>query len=93
MLNLPMLPPPSPVRLQTVNILYITNRKHGLHPARESGKEPCAGLKNHSPLEEESVRQGRARSRTGGGNGIGEIATSETQPAVVPEGVERCAHK
>ena len=26
-------------------------REHGLHPAKQLGKEPCAGLKNHSPLE------------------------------------------
>ena len=30
---------------------HTINREHGLHPAQELGKEPCAGLKNHSPLE------------------------------------------
>ncbi len=34
-------------------ILHTLNRIHGLHHARESGKAPCAGLKNHSPLEGE----------------------------------------
>ena len=41
---------------------------------RALGKEDLAGLNYHSPLEE-SVRQGRARSRTGGGGGIDEIVT------------------
>ena len=34
-------------------ILHTLNRIHGLRHARESGKKPCAGLKNHSPLEGE----------------------------------------
>ena len=38
-------------RVQTGNILYTINRKQGLHLARVLGKEPCASLKNHSPLE------------------------------------------
>ena len=40
--------------------LFPINRKHGFHPAQESGKKPCAGLKNHSALEGESARQGRS---------------------------------
>ena len=36
------------------------DRKHGLHPAQESGKAPPASLKYHSPLEGESARQGRS---------------------------------
>ena len=35
---------------------HTTNLEHGLHPAQELGKEPCAGLKNHSPLGGESAR-------------------------------------
>ena len=42
-------------RAQTTNILDTINRKQGLHPAKQWGKEPCAGLKNHSPLEGESA--------------------------------------
>ena len=37
-------------------IVHTLNREHGLHRAQESGKEPCASLKNHSPLEGESAR-------------------------------------
>ena len=44
----------------TDDIIYTLDREHGLHPAQESGKEPCAGLKNHSPLEGESARPGRS---------------------------------
>ena len=47
-------------RAQTTNILYTINRKQGLHPAKQWDKEPCAGLKNHSPLEGESARPGRS---------------------------------
>ncbi len=48
--------------------IHTINRKQGLHLAEESGKKPFAGLKNHSPLERESARQGRspASSRWGG---------------------------
>ena len=48
--------------------IHTINRKQGLHLAEESGKKPFAGLKNHSPLEGESARQGRspASSRWGG---------------------------
>ena len=45
-----------------------TNREHGLHHARESGKEPCAGLKNHSPLEGESARGRSPQSSRWGAN-------------------------
>ena len=38
-------------------ILYILDRKHGLHLAALSSTELLASLKYHSPLEE-SVRQG-----------------------------------
>ena len=41
-------------------ILHTIDREHRLHHARESGKTPRAGLKNHSPLEGESARQGRS---------------------------------
>ena len=34
-------------------IIHTIDQEHGLHPAQISGKEPCAGLKNHSPLEGE----------------------------------------
>ena len=52
---------------QTAFILYTLDRKHGLHPAQESGKEPGSALK-HSPLEGESVRQGlRPQSNRWGG--------------------------
>ena len=47
-------------------ILYILDRKHGLHLAALSSTELLASLNYHSPLEE-SVRQGPARSRAGGG--------------------------
>ena len=48
--------------------IHTINRKQGLHLAEESGKKPFAGLKNHSPLEGESARQGRSppSSRWGG---------------------------
>ena len=53
--------------LQTGDVVYTLGREHDLHHAKESGKEPCAGLKNHSPLEGESAR-GRSplSSRRGG---------------------------
>ena len=63
------------ISLQSGNVLYKLDREHGLHPAQESSNTPHAGLSYHSPLEGESVRQGRARSRTGGGDGISKIAT------------------
>ena len=52
-------------------IIHTINRKQGLHPVQEWGKEPCAGLKNHSPLEGESARPGRSpqSSRRGGKRG------------------------
>ena len=40
--------------------VHTKNREQGLHLATLSGKEPFAGLKNHSPLEGESARQGRS---------------------------------
>ena len=46
---------------------HTLDREHGLHPAKESGKKPCAGLKNHSPLGGSRRDQGEARSRAGGG--------------------------
>ena len=46
---------------------HTVNREHGLHPAKESGKEPCADLKYHSPLRGSRRDQGGARSRAGGG--------------------------
>ncbi len=49
--------------------IHTINRKQGLHLAEESGKKPFAGLKNHSPLEGESARQGRSqRSSRWGAN-------------------------
>ena len=46
--------------LRTGDVVYTLDREHGLHPAKQSGKKPCAGLKNHSPLEGESARPGRS---------------------------------
>ena len=51
---------------QTGNILYTINREHGLHLAKVSGKEDCAGLNITPPLRG-SRREGGARSRAGGG--------------------------
>ncbi len=59
-LNLPTRRPRLRAGVQTRNILFTINREQGLHLATLSGKEPCAGLKNHSPLEGESARQGRS---------------------------------
>ena len=52
----------------TDDILDTLDREHGLRLAQVSGKEACAGLKNHSPLEGESARPGRSpqSSRWGG---------------------------
>ena len=44
----------------TDDVVYTLDREHGLHPAKESGKKPCAGLEDHSPLEGESARPGRS---------------------------------
>ena len=41
-------------------VIHTLDREHGLHHAKQSGKKPCASLKNHSPLEGESARQGRS---------------------------------
>ncbi len=46
--------------VQPGNVVHTLDREHGLHPAQETGKEPHASLKNHSPLEGESERQGRS---------------------------------
>ena len=54
--------------------------------ARALGTEVLAGLNYHSPLEGESVRQGRTLRRTVGGDGIGKIVTWELPPAVEPVG-------
>ena len=54
--------------LQSGNVVYKLDRKHGLHPAQESGNKPHASLSYHSPLEE-SVRQGlRPQSNRWGTN-------------------------
>ncbi len=54
--------------VRTGDVVHTLDREHGLRRAKESGKEHCAGLKNHSPLEGESARQGRSpqSSRRGG---------------------------
>ena len=49
-------------------IVHTLDRELGLHHARESGKEPCAGLKNHSPLEGESARGRSPQSSRWGAN-------------------------
>ena len=54
-------------RAQTTNILYTINRKQGLHPAKQWGKEPCAGLKITPPWRGSRRDQGEARGRAGGG--------------------------
>ncbi len=43
-----------------VGMVHTLNREHGLHRAQEWGNRPFASLKNHSPLEGESERQGRS---------------------------------
>ena len=53
----------------TDDVVYTLDREHGLHPAKESSKKPCAGLEDHSPLEGESARLGRSpQSSRWGGN-------------------------
>ena len=47
-------------RAQTTNILDTINRKQGLHPAKQWGKEPCAGLKITPPWRGKSARPGRS---------------------------------
>ena len=42
-----------------VGILHTLNREHPCPHARESGDAPGSALRNHSPLEGESARQGR----------------------------------
>ena len=42
----------------TDDVVYTLDREHGLHHAKESGKKPCAGLKNHSPLEPVGGKRG-----------------------------------
>ena len=53
--------------VRTGKVVHTLDREHGLHPAKELGKEPCAGLKHHSPLRGSRREQGGARSRAGGG--------------------------
>ena len=47
------LPPKGGVipEVRTGDVVHTLDREHGLHLATESAKKPCAGLKNHSPLE------------------------------------------
>ena len=70
-------------------IVHTLDREHGLHHAQQSGKKSCASLKNHSPLEGESARQGRSpqSSRRGGKRGVPGVTTSGT--AINPSGVGR----
>ena len=52
----------------TGDVVYTLDREHGLHPAKESGKKPCAGLEDHSPLEGESARGRSPQSSRWGAN-------------------------
>ena len=58
---------------------HTLDREHGLHLAKVSGKQSCAGPRDHSPLEGESARGG-ARSRAGGGQTRQSRAASRAQP-------------
>ena len=53
-------------RVQTGNILYTINRKHGLHLAKISGKEPGSPLKITPPWRGSRRDRGGARGRAGG---------------------------
>ena len=71
--------------MQTGNILYTINREQGLHLAKESSKQPFAGLKNHSPLEGES---GETRAEPAvepvGGKGTSKIVRQVIQTSAEP---------
>ena len=41
-------------------VIHTLDREHGLHHAKQSGKKPCASLKNHSPPGGGVGRQGRS---------------------------------
>ena len=64
--------------LRTGDVVYTLDREHGLHPAKESGKKPCAGLEDHSPLEGESQKPSRqAKADAVGGGEPGCQATAD----------------
>ena len=61
-------------RVQTGNILYTINRKHGLHFAKISGKELGSPLKITPPWRRSRRDRGGARGRAGGGGPPGSEA-------------------
>ena len=63
-----------------VGILHTLNREHPCHHARESGDAPGSALRNHSPLEGESARQGRmpAVEPVGGQRGVARVHSPQS---------------
>ncbi len=76
----------------TDDVVYTLDREHGLHPAKESGKKPCAGLEDHSPLEGESARGAEpAVEPVGGKRGATRVNISGTGRDALPAPVWRPA--